>query len=160
MHGVVHTKLCKLQQRLNILVMTFGVDGATSSTLCAFVEVRKEVSKADSRDVYDNVKRALEKNENPMPERFIVSHREGYDYSLHMPLSLYNPGKLLLNLQFVDEHPKTFSGKIVRHILRRTATKSEKLMPGEEIPEEAPYEDDLNQISEDNYRVTIIACYS
>ena len=84
MHGVVHTKLCKLQQRLNILVMTFGVDGATSSTLCAFVEVRKEVSKADSRDVYDNVKRALEKNENPMPERFIVSHHEGYNY-----LSLY-----------------------------------------------------------------------
>ena len=141
--------------------MTFGADDATCSTLCAFVEVREEVSKADSRDVYANVKRALEKNENPMPERFIVSHNKGYDYSLHMLLSLclYKPGKLLLNLQFVNKHPKTFSGKIIRYILRRTAMNSEKPMPGEENPEEAPYEDDLNQLSEDDYSDSIIACY-
>lgn len=67
--------------------MSFGADDATPSTLCAFVEVRKEVSKADSRDVYDNVKRALQRNvsdENPIPQLIIVSHSKGYDYSLEV----------------------------------------------------------------------------
>ena len=51
--------------------------------------------------------------------------------------------------QFVKEQPRTFSGKIVRHILRYAATKFEKVKPGEETPREALYKDELKEVFED-----------
>ena len=53
-----------------------ATSGTTTYKTCAFVEVRKEVSKAESRNVFDNVKRALQENfsdESAKPERFFVS---------------------------------------------------------------------------------------
>ena len=43
----------------------------------AFVEVRKEVNEAESRNVFDNIKRAFQvkiTDEIAKPERYIVSH--------------------------------------------------------------------------------------
>ena len=54
-------------------------------------------------------------------------------------------------LQFVKKQPRTFSGKIVKHILRHAATKFEKLKPGEETAREALYKDELKEIFEDYY---------
>ena len=44
---------------------------------------------------------------------------------------------------------KTYSGKIVRHILRNVATEFESLKPGEEHPREAPYREELREIAKD-----------
>ena len=57
-----------------------ALDGATYRT-CAFVEVEKEKSDEETRDVVDNVKKALQEkisDESANPERFIVSCIEGY----------------------------------------------------------------------------------
>ena len=51
--------------------------GVTTYKTFAFVEVREEVSEAESRNVFDNVKRAFQvkvTDEIAKPERFIVSH--------------------------------------------------------------------------------------
>ena len=51
--------------------------GVAAYKTFAFVEVREEVSEAESRNVFDNVKRAFQVNvpdEIAKPERFIVSH--------------------------------------------------------------------------------------
>ena len=50
--------------------------GTVTCRTCAFVEVRKEVSEAESHNVFDNVKRALQEkvsDESEKPERFFVS---------------------------------------------------------------------------------------
>ena len=50
--------------------------GMTTYKTFAFVEVREEVSEAESRNVFHNVKRAFQVNvtdEIAKPERFIVS---------------------------------------------------------------------------------------
>ena len=55
------------------MTLTSGV--ATYKTF-AFVEVREEVSEAESRNVFDNVKRAFQvkvTDEIAKPERYIVS---------------------------------------------------------------------------------------
>ena len=55
------------------MTLTSGV--ATYKTF-AFVEVREEVSEAESRNVFDNVKRAFQvkvSDEIAKPERYIVS---------------------------------------------------------------------------------------
>ena len=55
------------------MTVTSGV--ATYRT-CAFVEVREEVSEAEIRNVFDNVKKALQEkvtDESAKPERFFVS---------------------------------------------------------------------------------------
>ena len=55
--------------------MTF-TSGVTAYKTFAFVEVREEVSEAESRNVFDNVKRAFQvkvTDEIAKPERFIVS---------------------------------------------------------------------------------------
>ena len=55
-------------------------DGATYRT-CAFVEVENEMSDEETRDVVDNVKKALQEkvsDESANPERFIVSCNEEY----------------------------------------------------------------------------------
>ena len=52
------------------------ISGATTYRTCAFVEVRKEVSEEESRNVFDNVQRALQEklsDETAKPERFFVS---------------------------------------------------------------------------------------
>ena len=54
-------------------------------------------------------------------------------------------------LQFVKKQPRTFSGKIVKHILRHAATKFEKVKTGEETAREALYKDELKEIFEDYY---------
>ena len=58
------------------MTLTSGV--ATYKTLnFAFVEVRKEVNEAESRNVFDNIKRAIQvkvTDEIAKPERYIVSH--------------------------------------------------------------------------------------
>ena len=51
--------------------------GMSTYKTFAFVEVREEVSEAESRNVFDNVKRAFQEkfiDEIAKPERFIVSH--------------------------------------------------------------------------------------
>ena len=53
-------------------------DGATYR-ICAFVEVENEMSDEETRDVVDNVKKALQEkvsDESANPERFIVSSEE------------------------------------------------------------------------------------
>jgi len=42
---------------------------------CAFLEVQREVGKAESHEVCDSVKRALQReiSDEPRPEKFIVS---------------------------------------------------------------------------------------
>ena len=42
---------------------------------CAFLEVQREVGKAESHEVWDSVKRALQReiSDEPRPEKFIVS---------------------------------------------------------------------------------------
>ena len=56
------------------MTLTSGV--ATYKTF-AFVEVREEVNEAESRNVFDNIKRAFQvkvTDEIAKPERHIVSH--------------------------------------------------------------------------------------
>ena len=57
----------------------------------------------------------------------------------------------LTSIQVVKEQPRTYSGKIVGHILRHTATKFAKLKPGEETAREALYKDELKEIFEDHH---------
>ena len=73
-------------------------------------------------------------------------------------------------LQFVKSQPKTFSGKIIKHVLRHAATMFVKLKPGEETTHEALYKDELqeifedfqyNRVSEENPQIhfDLLACY-
>ena len=73
-------------------------------------------------------------------------------------------------LQLVKNQPKTYSGKIMKHILRHAATKFAKLKPGEETAQEALYKDELqeifedfhyNQVGEENLQIYLdpLACY-
>ena len=62
------------------ILIIIASDGATYRT-CAFVEVEKEMSDEETRDVVDNVKKALQEkisDESANPERFIVSCNEEY----------------------------------------------------------------------------------
>ena len=63
-------------------------------------------------------------------------------------------------LQFVKNQPKTFSGKIIKHILRHAATKFAKLKPGEETAHEALYKDELQEIFEDFHELQIVGVFS
>ena len=49
----------------------------------------------------------------------------------------------------MKKQPKTFSGKIVKRVQRRAATKFQKLKPGEETARKALYKDELEKIFED-----------
>ena len=49
----------------------------------------------------------------------------------------------------MKKQPKTFTGKIVKRVQRRAATKLGKLKPGEEIARKTWYEDELEKIFED-----------
>ena len=51
------------------------------------MEVQTEMSDDETRDVVDNVKRALQEkvsDESAKPERFIVSHNEEYIHSVYV----------------------------------------------------------------------------
>ena len=76
----------------------------------------------------------------------------------------------LIYLQFIKNQPKTYSGKIMKHILRHAATEFAKLKPGEETAQEALYKEELqeifedfhyNQVGEENPQIHFVplACY-
>ena len=50
----------------------------------------------------------------------------------------------------MKKQPKTFSGKIVKRVQRRAATKLRKLKPGEETARKALYKDEVEKIFEDD----------
>ena len=71
-------------------IIILASDRATYKT-CAFMEVEKELSEEETRDVVDNVKKALQEkisDESANPERFIVSCIEEYVH-LHITFIPY-----------------------------------------------------------------------
>ena len=66
----------------------------------------------------------------------------------------------LNDLQFVKNQPKTFSRKILKHILRHAATKFAKLKPGEETTHKALYKDELQEIFENFHELRIVEVFS
>ena len=62
-----------------------------------------------------------------------------------------------ISMQVMKNPPETYSGKIVRHVLRSVATKFESLKLGEEDPREDPYREELKQLAENYY---MCDCYA